>query len=126
MITDDLAAIVSNAVFAARDAGEFALADDNIAVKLETPANKQFGDYSSNIALTLKKATGINNSRDIADRILQPSAADNQPDRPRGNRRAGLHELLPETRPGFRIRLSTSKRRIAVMARPIHAPARKF
>ena len=71
MITDDLAALVSEAVFAARDAGEFTLAEDTIAVKLETPANKQFGDYSSNIALTLKKATGLSNSRDIADRILR-------------------------------------------------------
>jgi arginyl-tRNA synthetase len=77
VITDDLAALVSNAVFAARDAGEFSLADDNIAVKLETPANKQFGDYSSNIALTLKKATGINNSRDLADRILRHLPQDN-------------------------------------------------
>ncbi len=71
MITDELAALITQAVIEARDAGEFTLADDNIAVKLETPANKQFGDFSSNIALTLKKATGINNSRDIADRILR-------------------------------------------------------
>lgn len=71
MITDELAALITQAVIGARDAGEFTLADDNIAVKLETPANKQFGDFSSNIALTLKKATGLSNSRDIADRILR-------------------------------------------------------
>ena len=81
MITDALAALVTAAVFAARDAGEFpaeaALNDDNVVVKLETPANKQFGDYSSNIALTLKKATGLNNSRDIAERILRHLPPDN-------------------------------------------------
>ena len=71
MITDDLAALITQATLAARDAGEFTLSDDNWAVKLETPGNKQFGDYSCNIALTLKKATGLNNSRDIAERILR-------------------------------------------------------
>ncbi len=71
MITDDLAALITQATLAARDAGEFTLSDENMAVKLETPGNKQFGDYSCNIALTLKKATGINNSRDIAERILR-------------------------------------------------------
>ena len=71
MITDELVTLITEAVLKARDAGEFTLFDDNIAVKLETPANKQFGDFSSNIALTLKKATGIGNSRDIADRILK-------------------------------------------------------
>lgn len=80
VITDDLAALVTHAVLAARDAGEFTLdtaANESLTVKLETPANKQFGDYSSNIALTLKKATGIGNSRDIADRILKHLPADN-------------------------------------------------
>ena len=74
MITDELAKLITQAVLKARDAGEFTLADDsdrNFAVKLETPASKQFGDFSSNIALTLKKATGMSNSRDIADRILR-------------------------------------------------------
>lgn len=77
MITDDLAALITQAVLAARDAGEFTLNDENMAVKLETPGNKQFGDYSCNIALTLKKATGINNSRDIAERILRHLPANN-------------------------------------------------
>lgn len=77
MIIEELAALVSSAVFAARDAAEFSLLDDSFVVKLETPANKQFGDYSSSIALTLKKTTGINNSRDIADRILRHIPADN-------------------------------------------------
>lgn len=71
MITEDLAELVSRAVIGARDAGEFTLTEENFLVKLETPSNKQFGDYSSNIALTLKKATGINNSREIAEKILR-------------------------------------------------------
>src|SRR6202041_21635 len=44
---------------------------------LEKPASKLHGDYSSNIALTLKKSTGINDSRDIAARILRHCRADN-------------------------------------------------
>ena len=77
MITDDLVALITHAVLEARDAGEFSLSDEALAIKLETPGNKQFGDYSSNIALTLKKATGINNSRDIAERILRHLPQDN-------------------------------------------------
>lgn len=76
MITDDLAVLIRTAVLAARDAGEFTLADDTVPVTLETPRNKQHGDYSSNIALALKKATGLNDSRDIAARILKYLPAD--------------------------------------------------
>ncbi|HZP83926.1 MAG TPA: arginine--tRNA ligase [Chthonomonadaceae bacterium] len=71
MITDDLSALVRQAVLEARDAGELPLSTDSFAVNLETPNNKAHGDYSSNIALTLKKATGLNDSRDIAHRILR-------------------------------------------------------
>lgn len=77
MITEELAALVRQAVFAARDAGDLPLADDNVTVALETPKNKQHGDYSSNIALTLKKATGLTDSRDIAARLLRYLPADN-------------------------------------------------
>jgi len=71
VITDDLSALVRQAVLEARDAGELPLSTDSFAVNLETPNNKAHGDYSSNIALTLKKATGLNDSRDIAHRILR-------------------------------------------------------
>jgi arginyl-tRNA synthetase len=71
VITDDLSALVRQAVLDARDAGELPLSTDSFAVNLETPNNKAHGDYSSNIALTLKKATGLNDSRDIANRILR-------------------------------------------------------
>src|SRR5207253_2772712 len=58
--------------------GAFPLSEESVAVTVETPKNKQHGDYSSNIALTLKKATGINDSRDIAARILNHLPADNK------------------------------------------------
>ena len=90
MVTEDLAALVERAVLAARDAGEFELADGPVTVSIETPKNKQHGDYSSNIALTLKKATGINDSRDIAARILRHLPADN-----------GLIERVELAGPGF-------------------------
>jgi len=37
VITDDLAALVREAVFAARDSGEFTLSDEEIQVVLNTP-----------------------------------------------------------------------------------------
>jgi arginyl-tRNA synthetase len=69
LITDQLTAAIREAVLAARDAGDFTLADETLAIKLEMPPNKQFGDYSTNIALTLKRATGIQDSRIIAAAI---------------------------------------------------------
>lgn len=77
MITDDLAALVRSAVFAARDAGDFTLSDEDIAVPLVTPRQKEHGDFSSTVALSLKKATGINDSRAIAASILRHLPADN-------------------------------------------------
>ncbi len=77
MITDDLAALILEAVMAARQAGEFTLTEDAVPVTLETPRSKQHGDYSSNVALTLKKLTGLSDSRDIAARILRHLPADN-------------------------------------------------
>lgn len=72
MITDDLADLLQRAVFAARDAGELTLADEAaFSVAIQTPNNKLHGDYASNLALTLKKVTGISDSRDIAVRVLR-------------------------------------------------------
>ena len=78
MITDDLATLVREAILTARDTGEFSLSEENITVAMDTPRNKQHGDYSSNIALTLKKATGLNDSRDIATRLLRHLPAGNR------------------------------------------------
>ncbi len=71
MITDDLASLVRSAVLAARDAGEFSLSEEDFAVPLVTPRQKEHGDFSSTVALSLKKATGMNDSREIAARILR-------------------------------------------------------
>ncbi|MCS6775249.1 MAG: arginine--tRNA ligase [Chloroherpetonaceae bacterium] len=90
MITEQLAALVRKAVLAARDAGDLPLDDTEVQVSLETPRNKQHGDYSSNIALTLKKATGIPDSREIATRILKHLPAD-----------SGLIERAEVAGPGF-------------------------
>ncbi len=71
MITDELAELIRTAALRARDAGDFALEDSDIPpLKMETPKNKQHGDYSSNIALALKKATGVNDSRALAAQIV--------------------------------------------------------
>ena len=77
MITDDLAELVRSAVLAARDAGEFALLEETFTVNLEAPKNRLHGDYSSSIALTLKKNVGMNDSREIAARILKHLPAGN-------------------------------------------------
>ena len=77
MITDDLATLVRNAVFAARDAGEFTLSDEDFAVPLVTPRQRDHGDFSSTVALSLKKATGINDSRVIAGIVLRYLPIDN-------------------------------------------------
>ncbi len=77
MITDDLATLVRTAVFAARDAGDLPLSDEDFAVPLVTPRQKEHGDFSSTVALSLKKATGINDSRVIANHILRHLPADN-------------------------------------------------
>ena len=71
MITDDLTALIRDVVLKARDAGEFPLSRPDIRRELEMPRNKQHGDFSSNIALALKRATGLSDSRDIAARILK-------------------------------------------------------
>lgn len=77
MITDDLAALVRSAVFAARDAGEFTLSDEEFAVPLVTPRQRDHGDFSSTVALSLKKATGIGDSRILAGHILRYLPLDN-------------------------------------------------
>lgn len=71
MVTEDLAEIIGGAVRAAGEAGEFTLGDAVVPIAIDTPKNKQHGDFSCNIALTLKKVTGLNDSREIAARILK-------------------------------------------------------
>jgi arginyl-tRNA synthetase len=72
VITEQLASLLSAAVTSACSSGELSIpADTNYEIKLETPPDKQFGDFSSNLALVLKKATGIKDSRVIAEIICR-------------------------------------------------------
>ena len=71
MIIELLSELILNAVSEAHTAGEFSLEEKPASVKLEKPADKAHGDYSSNIALTLKKSTGLKDSRDIAAKIIK-------------------------------------------------------
>lgn len=66
MTINRLAAAIRSAVLSARDNGDIILADESFPVKLEMPPSKQFGDYSCNIALTLKKLTDVKDSRQLA------------------------------------------------------------
>lgn len=71
MITSVLIDLLRTALANAHSVGDLPLISGDIAIQIETPRNKQFGDYSSNIALTLKKATGLSDSRDLAQRIIR-------------------------------------------------------
>jgi arginyl-tRNA synthetase len=71
VITDTLKDLIHTALQNAQNAGDlpqFPLPEN---LQLETPRNKQHGDYSSNAALTLKKAAGLSDSRHIAQCIIQ-------------------------------------------------------
>ncbi len=71
MITDELSRVIRMAVLSARDAGEYTLENADFEISLETPRNKLHGDYSCSIALAMKKMAGLNNSREIAEKILK-------------------------------------------------------
>lgn len=76
MITDDLADLIRDAISKAHAAGELPIDGASVQVAIETPRNKQHGDFSSNVALGLKRATGISDSREIAARIVKQLAGD--------------------------------------------------
>lgn len=65
MITDDLKSLLQTAIHEAQAAGDLSLAADSYDITLELPKNKQFGDYASNIALSLQKAAGVT-GREVA------------------------------------------------------------
>lgn len=71
MITDEIVSLLHHAVLSAKEAGDLPAMEETIPIALETPKNKAHGDFSCNVALTLKKVTGISNSREIAERILK-------------------------------------------------------
>ncbi len=67
MITDQLAQVLQTAMESARTHGDLPAGTDTaIPIRLETPPDKRFGDYSTNIALALKRSTGISDGRVIA------------------------------------------------------------
>ncbi len=70
MITGELADLLKAGLTAAQTAGALTFSEPVTAIKLEHPANKTHGDFSTNLALTLKKSTGINTPRDIAQKLL--------------------------------------------------------
>jgi arginyl-tRNA synthetase len=70
LIIEVLNELILNAISAAQSAGEFSMEEQPGSVKLEKPADKAHGDYSSNVALTLKKSTGLKDSREIAAKII--------------------------------------------------------
>ncbi len=77
-VTEELAEIITQAVESAKASGALPFVEETrFNVSLETPKNKAHGDFSSNIALTLKKATGMSDSREIAARIIAHLPTDN-------------------------------------------------
>jgi len=70
VITDQLTTYLRDAVAAARAAGDLALDSEPLEISLEPPRAKQFGDYASNLAMTLAKAAQLP-PREVAARIVK-------------------------------------------------------
>jgi arginyl-tRNA synthetase len=70
VIVDHLTTLLRDAVAAARAAGELTLDTDNMEISLEPPARKEFGDYASNLAMTLARAAKLP-PREVAARIVK-------------------------------------------------------
>lgn len=70
MITDQLTDLLKEAVAAARTAGDICLPEEEFEVALEPPKNRDFGDYASNLAMTLQKRVGLP-PREVAARIIK-------------------------------------------------------
>jgi arginyl-tRNA synthetase len=70
LITDELTTLLNEAVTAARTAGDLNLPDDVVEVNLEPPKNRDFGDFSTNLAMTLQKRAGLS-PREVAARLIK-------------------------------------------------------
>lgn len=70
MITEQLASAVRAALDAAHDAGDLAIGSAGVDVAFEPPRSKEFGDYASNVALTLARRAGLP-PRELAARIAR-------------------------------------------------------
>ena len=89
MITDELSRTLIAAVDSARSAGDLEITAVPGEINLELPRSKQFGDYATNIALTLAKDAKLP-PREVAERIARYL--------PTGN---GLIERVEVAGPGF-------------------------
>lgn len=70
MITDQLTTLLQEATRRAQDAGDLTLTSETVSVSLEPPKNKEFGDFASNLAMTLAKAAGLP-PRQVAERLIK-------------------------------------------------------
>src|SRR5437773_12298587 len=92
MVTDQLAQIVRQAVDSARDSGDLSVGLDAVVsqeIDFHLPKNKQFGDYATNLAMTVAKAAGLP-PREVAARIVKHIAQGN-----------GLIDRVEIAGPGF-------------------------
>lgn len=69
MVTDELATIVRDAVASACADGTLPSDCMDAAIEIETPRNKQFGDFATNVALALARTVGMS-SREVAERLV--------------------------------------------------------
>jgi arginyl-tRNA synthetase len=70
LITDRLTSLLLDAVAAAQNAGDLSLDGNKPEVILEPPKNKEFGDFASNLAMTLAKPAKLP-PREVAARIIK-------------------------------------------------------
>jgi arginyl-tRNA synthetase len=70
LITDRLTSLLLDAVAAAREAGDLGLDGQQLEITLEPPKNKDFGDFASNLAMTMAKAANLP-PREVAARIIK-------------------------------------------------------
>lgn len=68
MVKDELVRIVQSALENAKNSGELAM-DAVPEIEIDVPRKKEFGDYSTNVAMVLARALGMP-PRDVAERII--------------------------------------------------------
>ncbi len=70
MITDQLSNLLRQAVNSAVSDGELTVGDEPIVITFDTPKNKEFGDFATNVAMLLQKRAALS-PRDIATKIVK-------------------------------------------------------
>jgi arginyl-tRNA synthetase len=69
MVKDELVRIVTSALVSARESGQLAISDMP-EVEIDVPRNREFGDFSTNVAMILARQLGAP-PREIAQRIVE-------------------------------------------------------